>query len=60
VWFKETEAFQSCPVYDRYRLCAGDALLGPAVIEEMDSTTLVLPGWGASVDGHGNLLLQKE
>ncbi len=48
------------PVYDRYRLPAGAKLPGPVVIEELDSTTIVLPGWQATVDKHGNLLLAKK
>ncbi|HEX7927212.1 MAG TPA: hydantoinase/oxoprolinase family protein [bacterium] len=60
VWFAGLTDATSCPVYDRYRLRAGDAMPGPAVVEEMDSTTIVLPGWVASIDAHGNLLLKAE
>ena len=34
-----------------------DVLQGPARVEEMDSSTLVLPGWQARVDDSGSLLL---
>jgi N-methylhydantoinase A len=44
-------------VYDRGRLRAGDDVRGPAVITEMDSTTLVLPGHHAVVHPSGSLLL---
>jgi N-methylhydantoinase A/oxoprolinase/acetone carboxylase beta subunit len=30
------------------------------VIEEMDATTLVHPGWEATVDAHGNFLLHPR
>ncbi|MFZ3454033.1 hydantoinase/oxoprolinase family protein [Arthrobacter sp. 7Tela_A1] len=45
-------------VYDRDRLLAGNVVSGPAVIAEMDSTTLVLPGHTAAVHPHGSLLIR--
>jgi len=42
VWFPET-GFVAVPVYDRDRLPAGCRLTGPAVIEQMDTTTVVPP-----------------
>jgi N-methylhydantoinase A len=39
-------------------LRAGDRIVGPAVIVEMDSTTLVLPDCAASVDGFGNIFIR--
>lgn len=44
-------------LYDRSALAPGHRVEGPAVILEMDSTTLVLPGHEATVDAIGNLLL---
>ena len=44
-------------IYDRSKLRAGDLVEGPAVITEMDSTTLVLNGHTALVDDFGNLLI---
>jgi N-methylhydantoinase A len=44
--------------YDRTRLRASDVLPGPAIITEMDSTTLVLPGHVATVDRSGSLLIR--
>jgi N-methylhydantoinase A len=32
--------------------------MGPAIVSEMDSTTVVLPGYSATVDSVGNLLIQ--
>ncbi|MGY1831576.1 hydantoinase/oxoprolinase family protein [Geodermatophilus sp. SYSU D01180] len=48
------------PTYDRPRLAPGDVVRGPAVIEEFGSTVPVHPGFAATVDAHGNLLLTKE
>ena len=44
-------------VYDRERLRAGDVVNGPAIVTEMDSTTLVLPGHVATVHVSGSLLI---
>jgi N-methylhydantoinase A len=47
-------------VYDRARLRAGDVVRGPAIVTEMDSTTLVLPGHAADVHASGSLLITPE
>jgi N-methylhydantoinase A len=44
-------------IYDRSKLRAGDKIRGPAIITEMDSTTLVLPGCEAVVDPFGVILI---
>ena len=45
-------------IYDRGQLGAEDVVAGPAIVSEMDSTTVVLPGYSATVDAVGNLLIQ--
>ena len=47
------------PTYDRPRLAPGDVVPGPAVIEEFGSTVPVHPGFRATVDLHGNLLIER-
>ncbi|GAA3225271.1 hydantoinase/oxoprolinase family protein [Pseudonocardia petroleophila] len=47
-------------VYDRTALRAGDVVAGPAIVVEMDSTTLVLPGHAATVHPSGSLLIRPE
>ncbi len=44
-------------IYDRSKLRAGDVVSGPAIVTEMDSTTLVHLGHTALVDDFGNLLI---
>ncbi|MGY1667216.1 hydantoinase/oxoprolinase family protein [Geodermatophilus sp. SYSU D00696] len=48
------------PTHDRTRLAPGDVVAGPAVVEEFGSTVPVHPGFAATVDRFGNLLLTKE
>ncbi|HEV7654518.1 MAG TPA: hydantoinase/oxoprolinase family protein [Mycobacteriales bacterium] len=45
-------------LYDRALLAAGNVVPGPAVITEMDSTTLVLPGHAGTVDAVGSILIR--
>ncbi|MBM3482396.1 MAG: hydantoinase/oxoprolinase family protein [Alphaproteobacteria bacterium] len=47
------------PVYDRGALKEGDAITGPAVIEEPASVTVLNPGRKLKVDAYGNLLIGK-
>jgi N-methylhydantoinase A len=47
------------PLYDRAMLGAGDTLSGPAVIAQLDATTLVAPGWTGEVNPSGAILLGR-
>ncbi|MFN2328651.1 MAG: hydantoinase/oxoprolinase family protein [Chromatocurvus sp.] len=44
-------------IYSREKLHEGLTVTGPAIVLEMDSTTVVLPGYAAGVDTIGNLLI---
>src|SRR5262249_46236071 len=44
VYFKSIGNFLDCPIYDRLALSPGVELPGPAVVVQMDTTTIVLPG----------------
>ena len=59
VYFAESEGYVECPIYDRYRLGPGCVLTGPAIVEEIDSTTVIHPGYSAQVDRFGNLILTR-
>jgi N-methylhydantoinase A len=52
--------WMNTPTLDRPRLGPGDVVAGPAIIEEFGSTVPVHPGFRATVDAYGNLLLTKE
>lgn len=47
-------------VYNRDTLSVGSIINGPAVIEQDDTTTLILPNWTGSIDPSGNLVISKE
>ena len=46
-------------LYERDKLDPGAMLAGPAIVEQFDATTVIPPGWHATVDGFRNLVLSK-
>jgi N-methylhydantoinase A len=60
VWLPEMGGFVDCPLYDRDRLCPEHMIQGPAIVDQFDSTTLVLPGQSASVDSYLNLIIEDN
>ena len=59
-WFPDLGGWVATPVYDRYALAAGNAVEGPALIEERESTVVVGPGDRVEVDANGNLVADLE
>jgi N-methylhydantoinase A len=59
VIFGAADAPIECPVLDRAQLRPGDEIAGAAIIEQMDTTTLLPPDFRATVDPAGNLLLRR-
>jgi N-methylhydantoinase A len=50
------DGWQIASVWQRDQLAEGAAIVGPAVIEQEDTTTLIRPGWTAIVDRIGNII----
>ena len=48
------------PVYERNRMPPNHSFLGPAIVEQMDTTTLILPGQRVQVDSWGNIVLEFD
>lgn len=48
------------PTYARSELRTGMAITGPAIVEQYDATTVVLPGHIARVDPHANLIIDRQ
>ena len=53
-------AQQAGAIYDRSKLEAGDVIKGPAIVIEMDSTTLIETRHIGTVDAFGNILITPE
>jgi N-methylhydantoinase A len=52
--------FETAHVYERSRLGDGSCIDGPAIVEQVDSTTLILPQQQAVTDEFGNLTILLE
>ena len=50
--------FETATVYDRTGLAPGAVFDGPAVIEQIDTTTVVARGWRCGTDGSGGLIVR--
>ena len=48
------------PVYQRRELAQGQAIKGPAIIEERETTIVILPGWTAKVHATGSIMASRE
>jgi N-methylhydantoinase A len=59
VWFRET-GYAPCPVHWRDGLAAGERVIGPAVVEAVDSTIVVPPAWIATVEPGGYIRLARR
>lgn len=59
VYFKAS-GYVDVPSYERARLLNGDKVMGPAIFEASDSTTVVPSGWTATCDVYGNLLITRN
>ena len=57
-FFPEVGGYVETPVYNRYMLGAGHTFQGPAIVEERESTAVVLPGDRATIDQFGNLIVE--
>jgi N-methylhydantoinase A len=47
------------PVYERRALAKGQSIAGPAIIEERETTIIILPSWHAKVDATGCIMASK-
>ena len=50
------DGWQSASVWQRDQLDTGQTIAGPAIVEQEDTTTLILPRWTATVDRIGTII----
>ena len=58
VYFEDTGGFVPCGIYDRAKLAPGSTVDGPAILENIDSTVVIDPGWRARIDEYGNCIMR--
>lgn len=54
------EEWVNACIWQRTHIVPGVQIDGPAVIEQDDTTTLILPGWSAEADTNGNLVITRR
>ena len=59
VYLTEMGGFKDCPVYNRMKLVFQHKIKGPAIIEQMDSTTLILQRQQAEIDQNLNIIITE-
>ena len=59
-WFDVADGFVECAVWNRADLGGRSLVEGPAIIEQLDCTTVVPPDFSARGDGLGNLILSRR
>lgn len=57
IYLPEAKSFMTVPVFDRYKLTAGDTFEGPAIVEEREATVVINGPGLARMDEFGNLLV---
>ena len=57
-WFPQHGTLET-PVLNRNRLAAGSQIRGPAIIESLDSTVVIAPGWRARIDAKGFIRMTR-
>ena len=58
IYLQEEGRLIEVPVYDRYSLAPGTSLIGPAIVEEKETTVVVGPDARAGIDKHLNLIME--
>jgi N-methylhydantoinase A len=58
VFFDEAGGFVDCNIFHFDRLAPGSSINGPAILEGMDSTVLINPGWAGKIDEYGNCIMR--
>jgi N-methylhydantoinase A/oxoprolinase/acetone carboxylase beta subunit len=59
MFFEARRGLVDCPAYERAEIATGQRIVGPAVVEDRDSTAVVPPRWAAGLDPLGNLVVTR-
>ena len=60
VWFAEARSYVETRVVDRTAIGPGERLVGPVIVEQLDSTVLVPPGYAARVAALDSLVIERS
>ena len=59
VYFEDVGGFVPCDIFDRAGLAPGSVIDGPAILENVDSTVVIDPGWRGRIDDYGNCVMRR-
>jgi N-methylhydantoinase A len=59
VYFEEV-GWQEIPIFERDALPVGSKILGPCIVEEQISTTLIPEGFAGTIDEYRNILIETK
>ena len=54
------DRFIDVPIYERTLLQPGNHTPGPCIIEQLDSTTVILDGYDGQIDEYNNIIISRE
>lgn len=60
IFFGHDHGILNCPIYSRELLEPDHLIIGPAVVDQMDTTTVIHPEQEAVVDGYRNLIVREK
>lgn len=60
VYFEEYKDFKECETYNRYLLKANNEIIGPAIVEQKDTTIVLPPNTWGWVDAYGNIIIEID
>jgi N-methylhydantoinase A len=64
VFFADSDSAAARPIpaalYERERLVPGNIIVGPAIVFQLDTTSVIPPTWAATADGWGNLVVERR
>jgi N-methylhydantoinase A len=59
VYFEDA-GWQEIPVFERDLLPVGSKILGPCIVEEQISTTLIPEGFAGTIDEYKNIIIESK
>lgn len=60
VYFDEVKEFVDAQIFDGNKICAGDRIVGPAIVEEPFTTVAIPPDFKCEVDPFGNYVIEVQ
>jgi N-methylhydantoinase A len=59
VYIDGTHGYRACPAYDRGAIEPGMSIEGPALVDQLDTTIFIRPGWKAVADAYESLVASR-